>query len=79
MRSSLMVTFAGQTRSLRYWARACDIPYDLLYGRIYKLHWPVERAFSERAPEPRTRRGRITVEVPALLAPYDAREVTAAR
>jgi hypothetical protein len=46
-RDTIYVTFAGLNQPLRSWARQIGISPLALYQRIYKAHWPIERALTE--------------------------------
>lgn len=41
------ITYKGTERTLKEWSRVLNFPYNTLYSRIYKMKWPVERAFTE--------------------------------
>jgi len=41
-----LVTWQGQTKSLAEWAELYNITQSLLWQRIYRLGWPLERAFT---------------------------------
>ena len=43
-------TYKGQTHKLPAWSSILKKPYSVLYERIHKLGWPVEKAFAEPAP-----------------------------
>lgn len=46
-RNNRRVTLNGVTKLLVEWAEELGIPYQTLYGRIYRRGWPVERALSK--------------------------------
>lgn len=41
-----MLTFAGKTMSIGDWSREVNIPYEVIYGRIYARNWDVEKALT---------------------------------
>jgi hypothetical protein len=41
-------TYKGESHKLSGWAEILKLPYHVLYDRIHKLGWPIERAFRER-------------------------------
>lgn len=45
-RNTLYITYDGETKSLSEWADKINIKYHTLFARIYKLGWPVEKAFN---------------------------------
>lgn len=40
------VTYRGELRSLVEWSKIVGVSYPVLYGRIHKCGWDVERAFN---------------------------------
>jgi hypothetical protein len=42
------ITFNETTRSLKEWSEHLGISYQALYGRLYKMNWPIEKAFSKQ-------------------------------
>lgn len=42
-----LFTYGGKTQCLRDWADELGYTFDTLRGRILKLGWPIERAFTE--------------------------------
>lgn len=44
---SHLITFQGRTMVLTAWARVLGVPYSRLKGRLRRLGWDVERAFTE--------------------------------
>lgn len=46
MRTNLMITFNNKTQCLKDWAIELNIEYHTLWTRIYKLDWPIEKAFT---------------------------------
>jgi hypothetical protein len=59
-RRSRRVTFRGETRTLRDWARHLGLNPDTLYGRLHQ-GWTVERALTEPL-DPRALKGRAAAE-----------------
>lgn len=45
LRSNVLVTYNGITRTLSEWKSFIDIPYYILRSRIQDLKWPVDLAF----------------------------------
>jgi len=43
--NTLHITYLGETKGLAEWADQLNIPYQRLYGRIYRCGWSVEKAF----------------------------------
>ena len=41
-----IITFNGETKHLTQWAKDLGINRGTLYGRIYDLGWPIEKAFT---------------------------------
>ena len=48
-RSNHSITYQGKTQSITEWAEELNIPRGLLYDRITKRKWDVERAFTQTA------------------------------
>lgn len=46
-RSSFMITYRGETRTVIEWGEVLGIPWARIQQRIKKLGWPVERAMTE--------------------------------
>lgn len=46
-RKNLFIEYEGEVKTLAEWAEHKNIPYYLLYERIYKLKQPLEKAFSK--------------------------------
>ncbi len=46
-RSSRIETYNGESKCIAAWAEEYNIPYDVLYQRIYKLGWSMKRALTE--------------------------------
>jgi hypothetical protein len=42
------ITFGGETLSMTEWAKRKGLPFDVLRQRLGKLHWPVEKALSQK-------------------------------
>ena len=49
---SLLVTFNNKTQTYKEWAEELGMPKRILYRRVHKLKWSVEKAFTT-AYEPR--------------------------
>lgn len=45
-RSSRMITYNGETKTLKQWSDITGIPYSTLCARINTLHWDVEKALT---------------------------------
>lgn len=43
-RRNRYITYKGLTKTVSQWAELLCIPYSVLYTRLYKLNWSVERA-----------------------------------
>jgi len=46
-RCGIPLSYRGKVLPLSYWARLLGLTYGLLYGRIFVLGWPVDRALTE--------------------------------
>jgi len=46
-RSNRLITFNGKTQCLADWSRETGITCGTLWQRIYRFHWPIERALTE--------------------------------
>ncbi len=46
-RNNRLITCFGKTQCLSVWAEEYNIPYKILWDRIYKLGWSPERALTE--------------------------------
>lgn len=44
--------FDGRSQNICTWAKELGISANTLYGRIYKLGWPVEKAFTTPSRQP---------------------------
>lgn len=44
--------FDGRSQNICAWAKELGISANTLYGRIYKLGWPVEKAFTTPSRQP---------------------------
>ena len=42
------ITYNGKTQSLADWCRELNLSYSNMKNRIGRLHWPIDRAFSEQ-------------------------------
>lgn len=42
-----LITFNGKSQTLAAWAKELGRPQPVLYSRLYKLGWPVEKAFTK--------------------------------
>jgi len=51
-KTSPVVTFQGQTKSLIEWSKYLDLSASNLRNRLYKLHWPIEKAFTYKILKP---------------------------
>lgn len=45
-RNSRLITFKGKTKSLMEWSIKYGINYSILWRRIYKYKWPIEKALT---------------------------------
>jgi hypothetical protein len=45
-RSNIFIRFNGKTLTLKQWSRELGMPYGMLWQRIYRLSWPIKKAFS---------------------------------
>ncbi len=43
-RRNKYITYKGVTRTVAQWSKLMCIPYSVLYTRLYKLNWSVEKA-----------------------------------
>jgi len=46
-RSNRRITFNGKTQTLAQWAEELNIKDKILWNRINRYHWPIERALTE--------------------------------
>ena len=44
IRTNVLLTYKGQTKTLSQWADLLGINYHTLYSRIYQYHWSVSEA-----------------------------------
>lgn len=44
-RKNINISYNGESRTLAEWSEKLNLNYNVVYGRIYKLGWTVERAF----------------------------------
>jgi hypothetical protein len=49
MTTNVKLSYANETRCLSEWAEFLGLKYITLYQRIFKLGWPIEKAFSTPA------------------------------
>jgi hypothetical protein len=40
------LTYAGKTLSIGDWSREVNIPYEVIYNRIYSRNWDIEKALT---------------------------------
>lgn len=45
-RSNKSITYDGKVQTLKRWSDELNLPYKLLWSRLYKLHWSIEQAFT---------------------------------
>lgn len=45
-RNNYLISYNGETHTIAEWARMKSIPYSMLYQRITRLHWNVEKALT---------------------------------
>lgn len=46
-RTTLQITVDGTTKSLKAWCRDLGLPYVRTWKRLYRLGWPLNKAFSK--------------------------------
>lgn len=46
-RANIFIKYRGELLTLKQWAEKLRIPYACVYQRIFKLSWPIEKAFTE--------------------------------
>ena len=46
-RSNVLVTHKGKTQTMKEWANEVGIPYKVVWARMQKLGWSVERALTD--------------------------------
>ena len=46
MRTNILIRYKGETLTVKQWSRRLNMPYHALYQRLFKLSWPVEKAFT---------------------------------
>lgn len=46
-RNNHNIEYNGKIHSLTEWSRILNLPYNLLHNRIDRLHWDIDRAFTE--------------------------------
>lgn len=47
MRSNRLISFNSKTQTVAAWAEEIGVKRQTLASRIYRLHWPIERALTE--------------------------------
>lgn len=47
-RSSRMIDYNGETKTISQWANVIGIPYNTLYARIHLLGWDIEKALTTK-------------------------------
>lgn len=45
-RTNIFIKHDGETLTIKQWSEKLSIPYLTLYQRIFKLSWPIKRAFT---------------------------------
>jgi hypothetical protein len=50
-RSSLLITYFGETHSLKDWCRIFDLPYDLIHNRYHDRGWDFWSSISTPLPD----------------------------
>jgi len=45
-RQNRLEIFDGRTQCIASWAEEFDLPWMVLYDRVYKLNWPIEKALT---------------------------------
>lgn len=43
-RNNRLLDYNGQTKTVAEWSRYANISYDVLHSRIFRYHWPVDKA-----------------------------------
>ena len=46
--NTIFIEYNGQRHSLSEWADIIGVKYHTLFARIYKLNWPIEKAFTTK-------------------------------
>ena len=46
-RRNVFITYKGKTKTIAQWAEIIGLPYSVLYTRLYKLNWSIDRALGE--------------------------------
>jgi len=44
-RNNVLITYKGETKTLKWWSIYLGINYNTLFSRITKLNWSIEKAF----------------------------------
>ena len=44
--SNILITYNGKSQNLKQWAEELGVSYTMLYQRLYKYGWDVEKAFT---------------------------------
>lgn len=47
-RSSHLITYKGETKTISQWSKITGIPYNTLIARINYLHWDIEKALTPK-------------------------------
>lgn len=47
-RNTRYIVYKGETRCLNEWCEILNLNRNTVYDRIYRLHWPIEKAFELR-------------------------------
>ena len=46
-----LIEYNGKTQNICAWAKELGISANTLYGRLYKMHWSIEKAFTTKKGE----------------------------
>jgi hypothetical protein len=46
MRTNVIIQFRGERMTLKQWSTKLGIPYHRLYQRLFRLSWPIQKAFT---------------------------------
>ena len=46
MRTNILIRYKGEVHTVKEWSRKLGMSYMQLYQRLFRLSWPVEKAFT---------------------------------
>lgn len=51
-RNNINIEYNGETKTLGEWSKFLDIEYHILYDRLYKYHWEIDKVFTTKTHIP---------------------------